>query len=352
MWVKQKTSSYNFPSYANASGTVFENPLADDYFIGRWFPMIVNGKMSMTAISGGQEIRVNFENTSTIGAKFYINPAFTATADTMPYIAWSIDDGAFTRQAIASNGASGEVTINFSTSATLGKHKLRIILDGVKENTERWGGVGLHFIGFNKNSGGIITPVPKRKKILYIGDSITEGVLVMGGTVSIPANNSAQKCYTHVSANLLNCDPIISAYGAVGVTRGGNGGVPTTQDNLFYYKASFPITVIESPSIIVINIGTNDTSATDDTFKTNYQTLINNIRAKYPNTRIIATNTFGGYKASAIQQVANANTNVTFLDVASWGVIAAGGGGLHPNATGQQLAGEKLAEAITTLNIL
>jgi len=366
MWTKlQNTSTvyvdrtvnkptFFYPYYADSNGNNINNPLADDYFIGRWFPMIQNGQVTMTAISGGQEIRVNFANTTTIGASFYIDSWFTANAGTMPIVAWNIDDGAWTRTQLGADGASGLASLTFATGLTTGTHKLRIIFDGFKETAPRWvNGAGLHFVDFVKDSGGTISPVTKRKKIVYVGDSITEGVLVLGGTVSQPSNNAAHLDYTHLSASALNCDPIIVAYGATGAVNGGNGGVPATKDNLFYYKSGFPVVIDESPSLFVINIGTNDSGQTDSTFIPAYQAIIDAINAKYSTIKILCTNTFGGYKASAISQVVDANQpNCYLVDTASWGVIEAGGGGLHPNSAGHQLASDNLVQFINTRNLI
>lgn len=338
-WIKlQQTTS----ATTNSELSPFAPVLSTSYFIGRWFPRVINSKLAMTAISGGQEVRINVENSTKIGAKFFIDPLALTY---IPYIAYSIDDAPFVRQAIAPDGSSGEVEVVFNNALSTGKHKVRLILSGVKENTNRWvDGIGLHFLGFTTSNGGIITPYSPRKKLMFVGDSITEGVLILGS--NLPSGNAGEKCYTHLTANSLGADPIIVGFGGVGVTKGGGGGVPNAQTNFGYYKDSFP-TQAENPSLIVINHGTNDSAATDPDFKTGYQALITAVRAKHPSVKILCMRPFAGTKANMIQEVVNENTNIHYIDTTGWAITYTDG--LHPNENGNTVAAQNLVPAITNI---
>ncbi len=174
------------------------------------------------------------------------------------------------------------------------------------------------------DDGASFIPVIPDKKILFYGDSITQGM------------DCLHPSQTY-SARLAD---------ALGMAEYNKAIAGTT---------SFPeMTAVReefTPNVIVVAYGTNDWSLTDrDTFTKSYRAMLDNIQTHYPGVPVFALTpiarrqmnefrTMGAFckVASLIREIAADFAHVTVIDCTHFVPIGCqyfGDGNLHPNARG------------------
>lgn len=242
-----------------------------------------------------------------------------------------------------------------------GKHICRIIYKGGTENDRRWyapltGKVS--FIGVQTDKP-MALPADERPIIEFVGDSITEGVLIdmdypgEGDVIPYIDQNlrifqdDACATYAWLTAEALNMRPIIMGYGAVGVTRSGMGRVPAAQ---VAYPQNFdgsPITHAGQPRVIVINHGANDRGKGAEVYLEKYGELLDVIRAHNPDAIIVAMSAFcGAFRKELGEWIPKYNEahndNVRFINGGEW--IPAEP--LHPYRDGHRIVAGHLIEEL------
>lgn len=219
---------------------------------------------------------------------------------------------------------------------TDGKHVCRIIYKGGAENDRRWfapltGKVS--FLGVQVEKPLPLLP-DNRPVIEFVGDSITEGVLIDmdfyakddiisydGQDVRIYQDDVCAT-YAWLTAEALDIRPIFMGYGAVGVTRSGHGKVPAVDIAYPYNFDGSPINHSGVPNYIVINHGANDRS-NSHIYLDKYAALLDIVRAHNPNAIIISLSPFCGafHKelGEMIEEYNNQNgCNVLYIDSNGW----------------------------------
>lgn len=190
---------------------------------------------------------------------------------------------------------------------TDGTHVCRIIFKSCVEIYRRWkaplqGKISL--IGVDVPAPAEL-PADDRKTVEFVGDSITEGVLIdtdfAGDSDNLFAAEALNRVYQDdvcatyawLTAEALHLRPIIMGYGAVGATRGGNGQVPAAPLAYPYNFEGSPISRPE-PNYIVINHGANDRRKPVEEYLDGYGKLLDVIRSLNPNAKIISLSAFCG----------------------------------------------------------
>lgn len=186
-----------------------------------------------------------------------------------------------------------------------GAHVVKVVYKGGVEMLPRWfsplmGAVS--FIGAKADAPATL-PADDRRIIEFVGDSITEGVLIDADYSDTPAHlidqfnrpyqddNSAT--YATLTAQALNLRPVYQAYGAVGLTRSGCGSVPRA--GLIYpYVYDGVLNTGEKPDIVLINHGANDRAAKPEEYISRYGELVDMIRESAPNAIIVCLSAFCG----------------------------------------------------------
>lgn len=338
-WSKVTSFSTGPSTYLDA-----EKFYAQHAFLGRWFYQSIGNYNVLTTINQGSEIRAQVKGTANITANFYLD----SNSSYVPYIAYSVDGAAFTRAPIAASTGSGQVSVSLATGLNASAaHTVKIVASGIKETDPVWlQGAGLHFMGLTVDSGARVTPWNSgNKRILFLGDSITAGINLLG-TGAVPQYNAGEQNFSHLCASNVGADPIQVGFGATGVTKGGNGGVPDAASSFPYFMSgrnlSEPV-----PDVIVVNHGTNDSGAVAATFQTDYQNYINSIQSTYPNVPVFCMRPFNGSQAAGVQAVATGTANCHYVDTSSWSITTTDG--THPDASGSQTAATNLASALTSV---
>ncbi len=307
-------------------------------FSGRWN---VTDKSANTTATGGS-IEIAFEGS-------YAVLHFDTQTNEHPYPhLWIRVDG----------GAKIEVPLDKYLRIKAeeeGTHIAEIIFKSAVETQHRWYEpliAKVSFCGFESDSEGILPP-DNRKIIEFIGDSITEGVLVdaEGNPDNLNMENRVYEddvtaTYAWLTAEKLGMKPVIMGYGAVGMTRAGNGAVPRP-------GLSYPFCFNRAPyenseaDIIVINHGANDRGATPDEYIAFYVEFLHLLRSRNAKAKIVVLSPFCGVYVTELERTVRIfneqnNDDVVFISSEGWIDKKP----LHPFRTGHKIVAQKLAEKL------
>ncbi len=241
-----------------------------------------------------------------------------------------------------------------------GHHVCRIIYRGGAEAHRRWyapltGKVS--FMGVQVEKAAAL-PEDNRPVIEFVGDSITEGVLIdmdhwQGGMPKAYIDqynrrfqDDACATYAWLTAEALNLRPIIMGYGAVGVTKSGQGAVPPATEAYLYNFDGSPITH-KPADYILVNHGANDRGAAEELYLEKYAALLDIIRKRNPDSTIISLSAFCGAHHEALGKMIAAyneknGCHVHFIDSNGWVPVEP----LHPLRDGHITISEHLIPAL------
>ena len=281
-------------------------------YTGRWG---VN-ESAMAATATGSYFEFAFSGDCCI---MYFNLTYSARPYNHIYI--SIDGGAKVEAELNAfiklRAGKGEHTVTvINKSAMEMHHRFHLPLDGK-----------VAFKGFEAEN---ILPLKadNRKTIEFIGDSITEGVLVYDDRLNMyPTgqenrvfNDDVTETYAWKTAENLNLRPLFGAYGAVGLTHGGCGGYP---DAITAYPYAFEGCKVNfaEPDYVLCNHGANDRGR--ENYFERYELFLNTVRELRPNSKIFVLGAFCGFKADELADfVEDYNKkhgdNVTYISSKGW----------------------------------
>lgn len=236
-----------------------------------------------------------------------------------------------------------------------GTHVCRVIYKGGTEHDRRWyapltGKVS--FVGVQVDKPAAL-PADNRPIIEFVGDSITEGVLIdvdhahpydnLTYIDMLRRNYQDDVCATYawLTAEALNLRPIFMGYGAVGVTREGMGRVPDAVTAYPYNFDGSPIT--HKPEYVMINHGANDRPKSVAEYLSQYEKLLDTIRAHHPKATVIALSAFcGAFHQELGEMIAAYNQKnnclVHFIDSNGWIPLDP----LHPLRDGHKTVADHL----------
>lgn len=309
-------------------------------FMGRWFNKMVNGVKCKATISQGAEMFFKVEGTSNIALRLH------STAQQAPAIAVSVDGSAPVRMITT---LTGDYVIAENLSSE--EHYIRVIVDGFYEyQANKWttgDGFAVEKVVID-NGGKVVGLEPANPVILYYGDSITEGINVLG-TGSNPNVNSAIYEFPFVTSHLLGTVSYTNGFGASGVTKGGSGNVPKCLSVIDNVLADTPIDAPENPYAIVINHGHNDGSASANTFITEYKAVLTRLREKYPDTPIFAVVPYFQIHSANIKTAVSEmnDSKVFYISTKGWEYTTSDG--VHPDKNGAKKLGTRLAEEMAKI---
>ncbi len=289
-------------------------PTVSTYFVGRW---AIDNNVAKTTTPGayfdlafsGQELIMHFET------KWLLSPA--------PHLWVQVD-----------NGDRVEVPLDKHLRVWArepGNHIVRVIYKSANEMAHRWYppfGGGIEFLGYDADDSGILPQRPESKTIEFVGDSITEGILIdeaLGDGIKWfgrPYQDDVTASYAWLTAEALDLEPYIMGYGGVGVTTGGSGSVPCAQQAYPYCFAGKPVGYA-SPDYIVINHGANDRFSTTEDVCQGYQELLDVVTEHNPDSKIIVLAPFCGAHEDVLEMlvsnyIARTQRDITFIRTTNW----------------------------------
>jgi len=228
----------------------------------------------------------------------------------LPTITWRIDDGAWQEAEVAPRARLAE-------GLSDGPHTLWLMVRGLDEHQRRWikpPVASVTFLGLDLLDGGQLLPVPEdwkhpRLKIEFLGDSITEGVLIQSprpGKETRPWQSDALHSFACRTAMLLGASWRQVGFGATGLARAGSGGAPPALESFDFFYEGCPRDDWH-PDLVVINQGANDAAMPPESYAPLYSKYLALIRRAYPRAKIAAVPPFGGFHAEPIRQTVEAH---------------------------------------------
>lgn len=307
-------------------------------FTGRWD---VGTETATTTAPGGM-IEVAFEGTFAV-----LHFDIARNEHPYPHIWVSVDDGARAETAI-------DHVIRVEACEP-GNHTVKIIYKSAVEIQHRWYQplIGkITFKGADVEKAGVLAE-DNRKVIEFIGDSITEGVMVdfsyrfeKDAYLNRVYQDDSTATYAYLTAMKLGYKPVIMGYGGVGLTKSGSGSVPNANESYLYNFFGSPAKA-QNPYAVVINHGTNDQNATVEEYLSGYTKMLKTVRRINPDAKIIVLTPFcGAYDAELREFVPkfNAENNENVYLISSRGWIPAEP--LHPLRDGHKIVSEHLCEEL------
>lgn len=268
-----------------------------------------------------------------------------------PLIYLQIDDGDL-------SGAGVAARIYLRTKSK-GSHKLKIIFQSAVEVQSRWYApveAKICFEGYEAEQPDELE-VTNQKTITFIGDSITEGILIHPketpfGKKSMDRvyQNDVTRTYAWQVANHFNLRPTFCGYGAVGLTRPGSGDVPKAADMYEYCVDKVKWEEAYTPDYIMINHGCNDRGAEAAEYLAEYENFLKYLTAKYPDTEIIILSPFVGAfheELGEFVKAFNENNNSDILYIDSFGWVPKDP--LHPLVAGHAKIADEVIKILSKL---
>ncbi len=212
-----------------------------------------------------------------------------------------------------------------------GEHLLKVIYKGGKERHNRWEkplAGKFSFIGAEVDYPAELAP-DMRKTIEFVGDSITEGVLIDAflhpfddDQWNRPFQDDVTATYDYLTAKALNLRDLHMGYGAVGATKAGVGGVPKAAEAYPYCFSGAPV-LYGDPDFILINHGANDRRTGTDLYVTEYEKLLDLIVSTHPTSKIVCLSAFCGFGHEELGKLvaeynAKNGTDIFFIDSTGW----------------------------------
>ncbi|MGN1346746.1 MAG: GDSL-type esterase/lipase family protein [Eubacteriales bacterium] len=255
-------------------------------------------------------------------------------------------------------GACVEVPLDrfIRVSAADGEHCVQIILKGSVETQRRWIAPLEAKTAIRSLEADAFLPLPpdNRKSIEFLGDSITEGISIdvepryvhYGSNLDMVFWDDATAGYAWLTAKELDMRPVLMGYGCLGTTQGGAGDIPKVCESYPYYSDGRPMESVHA-DYIVINHGTNDRRAAPAVFFRQYFRLLELVRERSSDSRILALTPFCGAWAKEIAEIVRQfnkerGDGVLCVDTTGWISPEP----LHPTREGHKAVSRKLAEKI------
>ena len=207
-----------------------------------------------TSMNTGSYIRVLFTGNS-------VNLTFDTSMMVTPpsQLYYVVDNGPMT-PFIISPSISISVPVNL-THGDVPYHYLQVTVKSMTETASRWAAgvpsTRVVFTGLVLEAGASVAPtVNSDTNILIYGDSITEGVLTLGGSQHYDTDhNDATVVYSYRLAALLGTEIGVVGFGATGLSRGGSGGVPALGETWNQLWDGVPRVFSPKPDIMCVRWG-------------------------------------------------------------------------------------------------
>ena len=246
-----------------------------------------------------------------------------------------------------------------------GTHVVRLVVKGFREWENRWDTplVGsVVFRGVTPDAGTQLLPAPERpaKLVEFLGDSITEGVLVLNTgpretwtREKWPEFSDGRRSWAYQSALLAGFEPRTVGFGRLGLSINANGGVPPALHSFPFVYSGAPIDNARLPNAVVINMGTNDGQrVSGEVFGPLYRAYLQMIRKAYESTQILCLRPFNGAHASVIEAVVRElqDSKIRYVDTTGWIDAAVHTTDkVHLNLEGNRVAAQKVAAILKTV---
>lgn len=319
-----------YKTYTSKDGITYKDVKGDFGRSGRWFKKTVGGGKYYFTNTGGSAIYFKV-----VGSK-YINVNFVQNISiATPFFAYSVDGGSMKRQKVR------ESKISVGNTKT---HYVRLVVDAVAEQENRWGevGVGVKSIVPVTKEGVVTAIQPQNAMVAFYGDSITEGVRALNMAL-LPTGTSATNSYAWYCAEQLDMIPYYAGYGGSGIIK--TGSFNTCYNAITSFSASRKADKYDA-DVIVLEHGTNDVDVPGSTFTSEYRRVLEKLHKDHPKAYIMAMIPLKQRHDQDIRDACRGLKYVTVVETSGWKISYTDG--LHPNAKGGKTMGKNLAKVIAS----
>ena len=326
----------------------------------------VDGTASAVTTQPGAYLTAGFQSAN---VRLDIDTSFLAALPDRsgPRIRWQVDSGPAQTYQLAAGDA--QIPLN-SSALSAGTHTFKVWLIASDYRQDRWKlpVESLRITGLTLDAGGsTVASTLLTKRVLFFGDSITEGVHTESAHGDPTRDDDATHAFAYPCAAALNAE-----FGVVGEPRQGWTIAAQEGSNVPAFPASWPLqfsgksrTFSPSPDYVIVQQGVNDALAPADPaqVKAAVQSWLVAARAAMPTSRLCIVVPFGGFERDALTQGVQAyksahatDTKVFLIDL---GVSVQAGltdpsgqpslrshDGIHPDAATSQALGTQLGAAI------
>lgn len=311
-----------------ADGLVFERTGDDKInFIGRWFEKEIGGVNHRVTVNDGSEFQFAVSGTETVTVVFTV-----ITSLKTPYYAYMIDGSDPERKHIT----DGDISL-----PDTGEHVIRIITDGITESESKYKNeIGFAFRDIDAHGGTVIGIKPLNKTVMFMGDSITEGVRALSMDADSDGNSATHSypwyCASRLGAIAINCG--FAASGTVGA-----GSFAPFLDTVNRFSETRENSM-PAPDVIVINYGHNDVYFNESDVTPRYNAALDALRTKYPDAPIFVLIPFSQTHADTIRECCAGRDYITVVETNGWNPSTTDG--IHLNSLGANSVGVRLAAVI------
>jgi lysophospholipase L1-like esterase len=280
-----------------------------------------------------------------------VNALFDVSLNKAPLVslAWRVDDGPWQESEVAAK-------LKLADGLAGGPHTLWLMVRGFDQIQSRWKAPlnsSITFLGLDLPGGQLMAPLDAwdhpKLTIEFLGDSITEGVLVQPTCPTQPWQNDALDSYSWQTGMTLGAQWRQVGFGGTGMEKGGGGHAIGALNSFNFFHDGCPRDDWQ-PDLVVVNQGTNDRKKVlPAQYAPLYAQYLTMIRQAYPQAKIVALRPFNGAEVGAIQQVvdqrrAAGDLQVYYIDTTGWYT----GKALHPDAEASKPLAAKLADVLMT----
>lgn len=246
-----------------------------------------------------------------------------------------------------------------------GSHVVRLVVKGFREWENRWevplvGSVIFRGVTPDARTQLVSPPERPAKLVEFLGDSITEGVLVLNtgpretwSRERWPEFSDGRRSWAYQSAHLAGVEPRTVGFGRLGLSINANGGVPPALHSFPFMYSGAPIDKTRLPDAVVINLGTNDGQrVSGEVFRPLYQAYLETIRKAYPLAQILCLRPFNGAHSTVIEGVVRElqDLKIRYVDTTDWiDPEKHTTDKVHLNLDGNRIAAEKVATILKTV---
>lgn len=236
-----------------------------------------------------------------------------------------------------------EIFLTMPSNNTWAVHTVEMVVIGTTQGSNRWASPqapAVVFLGLR--SEATITARQIEARGLYgvaFGDSITEGIQVLSSNLDLPNDverSDARLAWSWPLTELLGAEVGVIGFGAAGLTRPGNGGVPAFPESASsqWQGQARDWTNPRAPDFIAAHLGTNDIAASDAEVAEAARLLLDQwISATPATTKIVVFPNWLQRKTAAlstgISQCA-APSRVTLVNTTGWWSATDSPDSLHP----------------------
>lgn len=312
-------------------------------FHGRWFDKTVEGIPCKVTATAGARVFLLVEGARSLKVRFMARYGYVSGGSKACY-AYSVDSREPERFPL------DHVTVPLPDT---GRHAVCLFTDGLPDGVGRWE-EELVFVleSITPSEGGRLWGIrPLAPLIFFFGDSITEGVHVIGGDEYL-WQNSATYAYPRYCADALGATPYFIGYGGSGYLRA--GWFHTMENAMDYLSGGHAVAdspyASLTPDLIVINHGTNDMDYPMMDFLSAMRGTLSGLYRRYPDIPVVYVIPLQQTHATVIRRLMAEYPRGYVVESEGWPMSYTDG--IHPNAASAKRMGENVARAIRELGIL